>query len=816
LKGSVLKNRRRAKPRAVKPDDYFAAGPIEFARFGKTTGARSRATPEQFAELQAKMAESYPTIVAEIDALVASIAGQVKRLPPDRLMHRAWWEFAATVVRINEEKAEESQQLDAMRMVDYVQSVIASVKPGTYASDVSEEEWNKLKADVTTLFHRLTLEYQMCLTAHRKVQDPNLDMELEEFRVRAEMLWLNIRGKRYQVHERQALLDVLSPHSDILLRLFGMDAAELVEELDKILQKLSRGMADVMLEFSAFQDDTLTRFENLSKEHPELDFEALRDKVFEDKDLAARRDRTMGGLFGLDLFDVGMNTSLPKTLTDELTWSPGEDTEFFGPGEFQGWPLRIWPTMKRPFIRLDGRTLCFDFFSLFDNIYRVLRRVIIQKDASYSGIWNDRQKVISEELPFTYLNRILPGATIYRPVYYRWKAGAGSAEWHEADGILIWDDHLLVIEVKGGSFTYTSPANDLPAHLDSLRNLLEAPARQGSRFVDYLESAAEVSISDRSHNEIAKLRRDNFRHITICAVTLDAFTALAARAQHLGPVGISVGNRPVWPISIDDLRVYAELFDNPLTFLHFIEQRMRAGQSKHIDLNDEMDHLGLYIEQNNYSQFAAEIIANELDKLGFTGFTTPVDEYFRAVLLGDPPKPLRQSMPARLAEIIDFLATSNEVHRSELASFLLDAGGEFRTQITEAIDQALNESKELRRTRPLSVYGGMAMTLYVWSPSAPRLTIEAEEHTRAVMVANDEVSRRLIELEYNEAGTLIGAHMKHVTLAALASHELERIRQASLSLRRARLTRARAKGKIGRNDSCPCGSGKKYKRCHGR
>ena len=27
---------------------------------------------------------------------------------------------------------------------------------------------------------------------------------------------------------------------------------------------------------------------------------------------------------------------------------------------------------------------------------------------------------------------------------------------------------------------------------------------------------------------------------------------------------------------------------------------------------------------------------------------------------------------------------------------------------------------------------------------------------------------------------------------------------------------ARAALKVGRNDPCPCGSGKKYKRCHGR
>jgi hypothetical protein len=91
-------------------------------------------------------------------------------------------------------------------MVDYVQSVIASVKPEQYADNVSEEDWAKLKADVETLFQRLTLDYQMCLTAHRRAQNPQLDMQLEEFRFRGETLWLNIRGKRYQLHERQALL----------------------------------------------------------------------------------------------------------------------------------------------------------------------------------------------------------------------------------------------------------------------------------------------------------------------------------------------------------------------------------------------------------------------------------------------------------------------------------------------------------------------------------------------------------------------------------------------------------------------------------
>lgn len=811
-----MAKRRKSGRGPVKPDDYFASGPFEFARFGKTVIGRSHATPEQVVAARARMAEHFPTVVAEIDALVSSIAGQIARLPPGHLLHRAWWEFAAIVVGVGGKKAGDLDQLDAMRMVDYVQSVIASVKPETYAEEVSDDDWNKLKADVTTLFSRLMLEYQMCLTAHRKTQDPGLDMELEGFRVRAEMLWLNARGKRYQVHERQALLDVLAPHSDVLVKLFGLDAATLVDELDKVLAKLTRGLADAMQELAAFREDALGRLEKLAGDHAELNLDALTDRLFEDKDLAARREKVAGEVYGMDLFDVAKNTALPQALLDELSWSPGEDAAFFAPGDFRGWPLRIWPIMKRPFIRLDGRVFCFDIFSLFDNVYRILRRVIVQREPSYGDTWNDRQKAVSEELPFTYLGRLLPGARIYRPVHYRWAAGGGPAQWHEADGLLIFDDHLLVIEVKAGAFTHTSPANDLPAHLASLRNLLQAPARQGSRFVDYLESAAEVPIADSDHNEIGRLRRGDFRHITVCAVTLDAFTALAARAQRLAPLGIDVGQRAVWSLSIDDLRVYAELFDNPLTFLHFIEQRVRAGQSKHVDVNDEMDHLGLYIAQNNYSQYAAELMANEFDRLGFDGFHTPIDDYFHAVVRGDAPKLPRQEMPPPLAEIIGFLARSNEPHRSELASFLLDAAGDFRDTLAAAIEQALRENKELHRARPLSIYGGMAMTLYVWSPSAPRLGLPAEQHTRAVMVANDETSRRLVELEYTEDGVLISAHMKHVSLAGLAKAELERVKAASLSLLRKRVDRARAKGKIGRNEPCPCGSGRKFKRCHGR
>nr|WP_311969935.1 SEC-C metal-binding domain-containing protein [Bradyrhizobium diazoefficiens] len=805
--------KRKAKKRA--PDDYFAAGPMEFARFGRIMVGRSRATKEQHEAAQARMVAQYPIAVREIEELVQSIATQIARLPPARLLQRGWWEYSTAVVGLGKKAVSDSEKLAAARMVDYVQSVVVSVKPGEYSDDVSEEDWSRLKADVETLFRRLTLDYQICLTAHRQAQEPQLDMQLEAFRFRAETLWLNIRGKRYQHHERQALLDVLAPHSAVMSKLLGLDAAALVAEFDKILTRLTRGLMDIAIDMKALHAQSMERLDVLAAEHPDLSIEALMEKVFEDPNLAALRDKFTGEMVGMDLFEVEKNTALPKILLDAMSYSPGEDTEFFAPGEFEGWPLRIWPVMRRPFIRLDGSTYCFDLFSLFDNVYRVLRRIVVELEPAYKEPWNAGQKAASEELPFVYLSRLLPGARVYRPVFYKWKVGNGPAQWHEADGILIYEDHLFVIEVKGGAFTYTSPANDLESHLSSLRTLLQAPARQGGRFVDFFESAPEVSIADSEHNEVAKLRRGDFRHVTVCTITLDALSALAARAQHLVPLGIDVGQRPLWPLSLDDLRVYADLFDNPLIFLHFVEQRVRAGQSHKIDLNDEMDHFGMYLTENNYTQYAEEV-SDSADKMYFDGYTTPVNEYFSAVLAGDaPPKP-RQAMPSRIAEIIDLLGAANEPHRAELSSFILDGAGDWRNTLASSIDNGLKENRELKRSRPLSSYGGMEMTQFVWSPDAPRNAEGAIEHTRVVMLADKSATRRLVEFEYDKDGKLFGAHLSHITVAGLSDAELERLRAKGATLQQQRIAKTQAKGKIGRNDQCPCGSGKKWKRCHGQ
>ena len=113
-------------------------------------------------------------------------------------------------------------------------------------------------------------------------------------------------------------------------------------------------------------------------------------------------------------------------------------------------------------------------------------------------------------MPFYLLNKILPGAILYKPVYYKWHPAEGQPKgWCETDGLVMYEDHLFIIEVKAGAFTYTPPATDFPAYIESLKNLVLKPAKQGKRFLEYLKSAPTVKLYDENHNEIGEISHED-------------------------------------------------------------------------------------------------------------------------------------------------------------------------------------------------------------------------------------------------------------------------------------------------------------------
>ena len=807
-----------AKKRPRRPDDYLRHGPLEMARFGKFVVWRNNMSEEQFDVMQGKLVEHFPEVCHEIDNKISRIVDMVKTLPSDELLKRAYWEVAARNLNVESEIDIDHDGAVSLRMLDYIQSIIVSVQPAeAIQDDVTEEQWRKLRTLVGDLFSQLNTEFPICQTAVNR-KDAGFNIDFEEFRFKAQMYWCNVRGQRYLCHDIPFFRDVLSPHDEVLKELYGISKKEFLEALQEIQDSLTLGIGKVVEDLRKFQNDVMAK---LDEKIERKDFAELNDpldmtkKVIEESGWEAWQNDIAGRFFGLDLFDLEKVAKLPRLLLDELSWEPGQDAEFFKEGEYKGWPLRIWPVFKRPFIKLKGHYYCFDLYSLFDNLYRSVQRVIIRKKPGYDPIWNDKQKELSEQVPIELFEKLLPGVQVYQSVYYHWHTRPGGIkDWCEADALLIYEDHLIIMEVKAGAFTYTSPAADFSSYIKSLHNLVFKPAEQGKRFLGYLESDDEVRLYDKDHKEIGKISRKDFKHITICAVTLDPFTELAAQVQHLKKIGIDVGTRPVWSISIDDLRVYSDIFDNPLVFLHFIEERMRAFQSDLIQTEDELDHLGLYLKHNIYTQYVREL--NPKGPIMWHGYRSDIDRYFSEKLHDSKAVcHLKQDMPARLKEIIDLLASSRKLGCRKVASMLLDSDGRCRDQITSGINEALDHQSRLGKAKSLSTHGNVKITLFCWQHGRlERDRKNALEHAQAVMLITQDNERLLLELTFDTFGTLVDIDFAFLSLGGTSDVALQRLKAIAEALRVKRIDKAKQTHReIGRNELCPCGSGKKYKKC---
>jgi len=380
-----------ARKKQIRPDDYFRRGPIEMARFGKLVVTRSNMSKEQFGEVQKKLVERYPQVCQEIDDTVSKIAALVRRLPPDELLKRAYWEMAVRHINKPTEAELKADDAVAVRMIDYVQSIIASVIPeNTAESQVTDEQWQELRGLVEELFSRLNSDYQICLTAFNR-QRLDFNKEHEEFYFKAQLYWCNVRGRRYLFHEIPFFRDVLFPHDLVLKELYGIGINELLAALKQIQDSLTLGLGKMAEDLFKFREVTLSELRKRIESGDIQETDSVRtllNTVIEENKWDNWREDIFGRFAGLDLFDLEKVTSLPRILLDDFSWEPGQNTEFFKEGDYKGWPLRIWPIFQRPFIKLKKRYYCFELYNLFDNLYRIIQRAVLKRKPDYRETWH--------------------------------------------------------------------------------------------------------------------------------------------------------------------------------------------------------------------------------------------------------------------------------------------------------------------------------------------------------------------------------------------------------------------------------------------
>ena len=813
------------KRKKIEPDEHFTYGPMEVSRFGRFVRMRTNWSDEGHARFLEKLRERMPLVEQEITDQIGILASIINRNDPLQLLMQAYSQMAYLHLDLISESRADHTSMASLHLLEFIHNIVASSERAPDVTEqVSENDWSAISDGFTKLYNKINRQFLMCESA--RIRDEEASEEFARFRFQALGHWINVRGERHSVHEKRHLEDLLLCHSSQIETALGISAEFLIGEIMKIHESLTRGMVQSLEEMHKIYDQATAEWENrnenadqggISEEAlSELIHSTLSELGLEQRALSLRED-----IFGTGLFDLQKITTLPTSVLNLLSWQEGQETEFFSEGKYPGWPVRTPPLTWRPFLKINGRFYCFCIYGLFDHLYRVVQRTVIAEKPELRQEWREVQKDNSECLPLSYFDCLLPGNTHYRDVYYQWFPNKDhpKKEWCETDGLVAYGDHLLVIEVKAGAFSQSSPMENFDAFVSSIKRLVEAPARQGKRFVDYLQSAPEVSLFDSSRNEIGRLSAADFRKVTVCVITIDPFTEIAAKIEHLDSIGVELGSTPTWAVSLDDLRGISEIFTNPLVFLHFLEQRMKATRSKELQLDDEFDHVGLYFAANDYSLHASELKRDFSTDLTFTGYRKPIDEFFHERLFTpDLPSPFAQAIPEIIQKILDYCIDQAAEPMVSLSSFLLDTADEGREGIADSITTALRQQSIRKRIQIPAMSGEVRLTIACWQPHifSPDRDFLIR-HAKAELLAHAEEDRRVLEIFFDQKDEITRIEWNRISLEDIPAHEHALYATEAEKLRARRVHQAIKKsGKIGRNSKCPCGSGKKYKKCCSR
>lgn len=303
------------------------------------------------------------------------------------------------------------------------------------------------------------------------------------------------------------------------------------------------------------------------------------------------------------------------------------------------------------------------------------------------------------------------------------------------------------------------------------------------------------------------------------SITVDNINSFAAKAEKLKFLNLKT---PTICLSVDDLMVYRDYFESPLQFIHFLNQRRAATLVETLVLNDELDHLGMYIFNNCYALFASTLGLDEHTKMNYAGYREELDTYFTQLYHKQlhQQKP-QQELPDLFKWILKYLEQSGSNDKIAIANYLLNFDFDARNAFSEQVNATYKKQAETQRQQAICAFGegehSLRYTCFICQPQVEEISSDDKiEYVLGDIARYNEDDRALINLYFNDMGEFKSLDYKLYTKTDIGDDydKYYKIGDSHASSRVGKYLSVHKE--IGRNDMCPCGSGLKYKKCHGK
>lgn len=764
----------------IKPDDYYNDGIFEMVRYGKNMQLNNNITEEMKKQIKKNLSNNYEKNKAEINNVIEKIKNIVKMQNPKKLLNMAVHMSEMNYINIYSESQVSQEAIITTQTLKYIQSILVSVK-NENVEEFKEEKYYEICELVKKLYSLL----EIFIISYCVKFDKNED---EIKLIQANFTSKYSTGKRYAFQEIIALKELLCPYESLFNECFNFDINVFFEGMEKIQYAFTHGLND-----------------NIEKMHNIMEHVNLENASNEEKE---KIRNIMENLIGLELHNISKITKWPKEFICELSYEIGECNNFFDGSEYSGWPIFKNPLEKKTFIILEEDAYCFSIHDLFDNIYRNILKNMRNKMPNKNNKINEIQGKTAESIVEKLFKKIIPNSKVYVSNYYPIET---QKKLVENDLIVIYDNNLILVEVKSGAYTPDFAIENFETNIESIKSLIEKADSQNERTLKYLNSKEECPIYDSNNSnkkvkEVIKIK--DYDNIIKFCITVDSFNEIEAQAEKIKYCNL---NNETIVISLDDFRVYSEYFSSPTKFFHYMEQRKRATLTENIELNDELDHLGLYIDKNMYSLYANRMNSN---KVNWYGFRKELDKYFQSLYLKEESVEKPEVKSSKIIEEIIKFCDHNFIHNSiSMTNFIQDICLEDKIELNNMIEKILYENDILENPKTIFMSGEYNLLVFIHKGLSRNIE-EEKRQLLAVMKVSSIVDILELHLFFNSDVQLKDIEFNFFNINDVEFDE-EEIMKLSNELKVQRLKRHMNK-KIGRNEMCPCGSGKKYKRCCGQ
>jgi hypothetical protein len=768
------------------------------------------------------------SLLIDMETAAARMRELIVGMPPQDLLGYLYAQYMLKAMSAHdvslevEEPAEPDDLINENQfLLEYVHAVLASDPlPEQVAFD--EAKCAELY-DISRKLRQDAMFYAMATSADTK--DGAFGPDTADIEYRAKTTWVLMRGNRYQVLEGEIYQYVLAPHDDLLKEVYGVGAEDIAAGFQAMTDATRTGHSDAILNMM----DSFDAVQAIQEKQGMGLQEAIKAWAeANDAQLAAARS-AMDDMFRGGVANVSRHTKLPAELLADLAYRRGEDVEFFAAGSHAGTPYRTLPARKKPLILLGSDYYAVDPCFTRDAGYRALLFNLLQRKPDYKAAFNDRQKVMSEAAFADILSDQLPGARVFQEVYYR---DPVTKQWSENDTLILIDDVMYLVEAKAGAAaTIASPALDFARHAQSVQDLVIKAYRQCERFFNYLASSDEVPLyhlEAGKYVECARVRRADYRVMVPIGLTVESFSPLSAYCKELPQIVPLLGRHGFVSLSIDDLFVLRRLLPTPGQFAHYMEVRQAVAALRRAHLFDELDHLGAYLKKNRFDEDMTNQLKEGADFAMWDGMSFDVDRSFEGEDWEKGPFPT-QAFPGEILKLLAALDASRSPGWLLAESRIRDLGEDGRNDLAAMLAE-LRKSLNQNPARYFLFGRDVPTPLFIWMQRSGEIVdwqkVNDKAAAAALLTAGGSVTGIMVVA--TSGGTYKTAYTFPVNTPGLRSEDNARIydeadrmreRAAAHAAPRAPAARpmpARAGFKAGRNDPCPCGSGIKFKKCHGR